>query len=171
MADPRLNSIHLEPPRRQQYRRAREVLLNARGWQTVLAEQAPGISSAERPGTIIDNDKSHPPPSSLQCWLMDKDFIYPLKVGLNTVGRSPDNDVVIQDGYVSRRHCAILVHAGRIAELHDTASKNGTYLNGNKLSGPTRLNSGDEIRMCDRNLIFVTQDGEPGPAHTITALD
>src|SRR5207248_9898580 len=32
-----------------------------------------------------------------------------LAVGRNTVGRLPDNDVVIASPYVSRRHCAILV--------------------------------------------------------------
>jgi pSer/pThr/pTyr-binding forkhead associated (FHA) protein len=169
MADPRLNSIHLEAPRRQQYRQARERLLNARGWHTVLAEQAEDLS--DRPRTVIENDKNKAP-AAVQFWLMDKDFIYPLRIGLNTVGRSPDNDVVIQDGYVSRRHCAILVHAGRGAELHDTASKNGTYLNGHKLSGPTKLRSGDEIRMCDRNLVFVTQgSGEPSPANTLPVAD
>ena len=169
MADPRLNSVHLESPRRQQYRQARERLLDARGWQTLVAEQAEDL--ADRPATLIENDKNKAP-SAVQFWLMDKDFIYPLKVGLNTVGRAPDNDVVIQDGYVSRRHCAILVHAGRGAELHDTASKNGTLVNGHKLDGPTRLRSGDEIRMCDRNLVFVTQGGgEPSPANTLPATD
>ena len=167
MADPRLNSIHLEAPRRQQYRLARERLLNARGYHTLVAEQVE--DSSERPHTIIENDRDKAP-SAVEFWLMDKDFIYPLKVGLNTIGRSPDNDVVIQDGYVSRRHCAILVHAGRGAELHDTASKNGTFLNGHKLASPTRLHSGDEIRMCDRNLVFVTQGGgEPAPANTLPA--
>ncbi len=168
MVDPRLNSIHLEAPRRQQYRQARERLLNARGYHTLVAEQAEDF--ADRPHTIIENDRNQAPPA-VEFWLMDRDFIYPLKVGLNTIGRAPDNDVVIQDGYVSRRHCAILVHAGRGAELHDTASKNGTFLNGHKLSGPTRLHSGDEIRMCDRNLVFVTQGGQQAPANTLPASD
>src|SRR5207248_11491796 len=119
MADPRLNSVHLDFPRREQYRQARELLLNARGWQTLLAEREED-SSSERPGTIVQNDKGQAPPDA-QFWLMEKDFIYPLKVGLNTVGRSPDNDVIIQDGYVSRRHCAILVHASKGAEVYDTA--------------------------------------------------
>ena len=73
------------------------------------------------------------------------------------VGRSPDNDVVLDDAYVSRRHCAVLVHAGDRCELHDVASKNGTYLNGQKICGPTRLKSGDEIRMCNKNLVFVSR--------------
>jgi len=172
MADPRLNSVHLEFPRREQFRRTREALLHARGWQTLLAEQKEEASPSDRPNTLVQNEKGQAPPA-VQFWLMDDDFIYPLKVGLNTVGRAPDNDVVIQDGYVSRRHCAIVVHATKGAELHDTASKNGTFLNGQKLAAPTHLRSGDEIRMCDRNLIFVARDdnGEPAPAHTVTVHD
>jgi pSer/pThr/pTyr-binding forkhead associated (FHA) protein len=64
---------------------------------------------------------------------------------------------------VSRRHCAILVHLTTGCELHDTASKNGTFLNGNRLAGPTRLSPGDEIRMCDRHLVFFSAD-DPAPA-------
>ena len=171
MVDPRLNSVHLDFPRRDHYRRAREGLLEARGWQTLAAEQKDGASPSDRPHTVVQNARD-PAPAALKFWLMDKDSIYPLKVGLNTVGRSPDNDVVIQDGYVSRRHCAILVHVGKGAELHDTASKNGTYLNGSRLSGPVRLHSGDEIRMCDCNLVFVCQDDDqPAPGHTATLAD
>jgi pSer/pThr/pTyr-binding forkhead associated (FHA) protein len=91
---------------------------------------------------------------------MDRDYVYPLKIGLNTIGRMPDNDIVLEDAYVSRRHCAILVHAGDFCELHDVASKNGTLLNGHKIHGPTRLKSGDEIRMCNRNLVFMSRAGE-----------
>jgi hypothetical protein len=168
MADPRLNSIHLEPPRRQEYRRAREALLNARGWQTVVAENGPEAQEAPGPNTfILDPHKA--PPAGLKFWLVDKECIYPLKVGLNTVGRAPDNDVVLADSYVSRRHCAVLVHTAQHCELHDTASKNGTFLNGQRLAGPTRLNPGDEIRLCDRQLIFMTKDGPPdSPLHSPT---
>ena len=168
MADPRLNSIHLESPRRQEYRRAREALLNARGWQTVAAEQGPAAVEAPNPNTLIQ-DLHKPPPEGLKFWLVGKEYIYPLKVGLNTVGRAPDNDVVLADSYVSRRHCAVLVHTADNCELHDTASKNGTFLNGQRLTGPTRLNPGDEIRLCDRQLIFMTKDGPPeSPLHSPT---
>jgi hypothetical protein len=156
MVDPRLNSLHLDGPRRQDYRRAREALLGARGGQTLCAEQAQGVVPSSS-HTIIQNPGKDAP-ADLDYWLMDKEFIYPLKVGVNTVGRSPDNDVIVQDSYVSRRHCAILVHAGQGCELHDTASKNGTYLNGSKLVTPTYLRSGDEIRMCDKHFILVSKD-------------
>jgi hypothetical protein len=65
--------------------------------------------------------------------------------------------------------CAILVHLRAIlvhlrdgCELHDIASKNGTYLNGVRLSRPTRLRSGDEIRVCDQRFVFLSrQDADP----------
>jgi hypothetical protein len=177
MGDPRLNSLHLDPPRRQDYRRARELLLEARGNHTLCAEQ--NVEELISSHTVIQNAGGVRSPESLDCWLMDKEFIYPLKVGVNTVGRSPDNDVVVQDGYVSRRHCAILVHLNHACELHDTASKNGTFINGVKLAQPTRLNSGDEIRMCDRHFVFVTRDGgrkppapgAPGAVQTATLAE
>lgn len=165
MADPRLNSIHLDGNRRQDFRRAREVLLAARGGQTIAAEHRAAV--LDRPDTI-DQEPGASPPTSLTYWLRDRDTVYPLKVGLNTIGRAPDNDVVIQDCYVSRRHCAVLVHATRGCEVHDIASKNGTYLNGRKIAGPSRITTGDEIRMCDRQLVFICRDenGENGPEET-----
>ncbi len=161
MGDPRLNSIHLPEPRRQDYRRAREALLEARGQQTMFAAEDPAAVRESHTVVLSPEDR----PADALYWLTDRQRLFPLKVGVNTVGRSADNDVVLSDGYVSRRHCAILVHVGSGCELHDTASKNGTYLNGALLTGPTRLQPGDEIRMCDQSLVFQARPGAPlGPA-------
>ena len=171
MSDPRLNSVHLESPRRLLFRQAREALLNARGYQTVAAEdEKEDDSSAEGPHTVVLHAQDKPP-AGVKFWLVDKEFLYPLKVGLNTIGRAPENDVVVPDAYVSRRHCAILVHSGDGCEIHDIASKNGTFLNGRKLAGPTPLTMGDEIRMCDRQLVFMshTDDAAAAPPQTDTA--
>ena len=158
MMDPRLNSIHLEAPRRQDYRRAREALLQARGCQTLYAERESDEPDDSPSNTLIQK-ADHPDTGALPCWLSDDQYIYPLKVGLNTVGRSSENDVVVPDCFISRRHCAILVHSHSGYELHDTASKNGVFLNGARLSGPTPLKSGDTIRICERQFVFVSQDG------------
>jgi hypothetical protein len=157
MADPRFNSVHLEPTRREEFRRARADLLAARGLQTVASENA--VAAVADPNTLMQQAAGLKAPPGVKYWLVDKDFIYPLKVGLNSIGRAPDNDVVLADPFVSRRHCAILVHAGGRCELHDVASKNGTWLNGRRIPGPTDLASGDEIRLCDKQLVFVTKDG------------
>jgi len=165
MVDPRLNSVHLEAPRRQCFRQAREALFQARGGQTLCAEQDVGEPADCPSNTLIQKDGLRDPSTRLQFWLADDQYIYPLKVGLNTVGRSSDNDVVVADCFISRRHCAILMHTRGGCELHDTASKNGTFLNGAKVVRPTALKSGDTIRICDRQLVFVAA-GDPcaGPA-------
>jgi hypothetical protein len=173
MPDPCLNSVHLESPRRQQFRAARQALLNACGGQTIAAQfPAPQIELlADHLGAGVHDDRAG---IVVRFWLMDRDRIYPLKIGINTVGRSPDCDVVVEDAFVSRRHCAILVHAGDGCEVHDVASKNGTFLNGAKLANPTRLRHSDEIRMCERQFVFLTKlDEDEGehPGHAVTQVD
>lgn len=139
--DPRLQSLHLESvPRREQFRKARRQLENAGGMCTMAG------------------DDLRPAEKALQAapgWLLDEGKLIPLRIGLNSIGRLPDNDIVVDDATVSRRHCAVLVHSSGSCELHELASKNGTILNGKKISGPTPLNDGDEIRLCDRTLVFV----------------
>lgn len=163
MSDPRLDSLHLEPTRRQDYRRAREALLESRGVETLYAERQRGGDS-DPSNTFISNQGGSAP-STLDFWLVDREYIYPLKVGLNTMGRSSDNDVVVKDLYVSRRHCAVLIHHDNNFVLHDTASKNGTFLNGAKIDGPTPIKAGDEIRICNRHFTFLTRTAAPnGPA-------
>src|SRR4029079_13608574 len=46
-----------------------------------------------------------------------------------TVGKAEGNGIVLSDTWVSRKHCAIEVLAGR-ARVRDLGSKNGTYVNG-----------------------------------------
>jgi hypothetical protein len=157
MADPRLNSVHLESPRRQEYRRAREVLLRSRGQHTIHVSTE---DDSQAGGHTVIHKNEVPSESELGCWLVDGEFVYPLKVGVNTLGRSSDNDVVIDDPFASRRHCAILVHVNQNSEVHDTASKNGTYINGTRLSGPTALKPGDEIRVSNHQFIYLTRDDD-----------
>ncbi|MBY0524316.1 MAG: FHA domain-containing protein [Gemmataceae bacterium] len=144
-----LNSVHLHAlPRRQDYRRAREFALRARGADTIAAERI--TPTAIR--TKLDAR------GIVRYVLVEGDAIFPLKVGLNTLGRFLDNDIVLGEGHISRRHCALVVHAGSGCELHDLASKNGTLLNGQRLTRPTWLVSGDQIRLCDRHFTFLTED-------------
>lgn len=172
MADSRLNSVHLDFPRRDNFRHAREALLGSRGTATLALDQ--GTERWAGPGghTMIEDPRERVP-TGTKFWLTDQQVIYPLKVGVNTIGRLPDNDVVVQAPYVSRRHCAILVHVGDGCELHDIASKNGTLVNGNKLTGPTPLRHGDEISMCDLRLVFQcrTPEGGDDPAHAPTRTE
>lgn len=158
MVDPRFASIHLESAhRRDDFRRARAVLRGSCGNQTLAIDgERVRVGDELGGGSHTPLQRGQAVPPGLKCWLVDRDVIHPLKVGMNSVGRMPDNDVIVPDACISRRHCAILVHTDWTCELHDIASKNGTYLNGRRIAGPTRLNAGDEIKICDRRLIFLT---------------
>src|SRR5262245_36649610 len=100
MSDPRLNSLHVDPCRRQEFLRAREVLLGARGNETLMAERN-HVSEAEPNPTLIRAQDNGGPATTFDFWLTDRDYVYPLKPGLNTLGRSSDNDVLVEDLYVS----------------------------------------------------------------------
>jgi hypothetical protein len=155
MSDPRLQSLHLEgQPRRDQFRAARQVIQQACGTNTIG-----GDLRILSPEDALHAPTAAPPrfgnsDSRFTFYLKDGSDVFPLHMGLNSVGRLPDNDVVIRDECVSRRHCAVLVHTDMRCELHDVASKNGTLLNGKKIGGPTRLQSGDQILLCNRRLTF-----------------
>jgi FHA domain len=155
MSDSRLDSGHLEFPRRQEYRRRREALLGTRGWLTLAAEQINGLVG-EPDEWPVRPDQFLPRTSYL---LVDYQgsCAYSLKTGLNTLGRLPNNDICFEETWISRRHCVILLHAWGGCELHDTASRNGTYVNGTRVERPVRLASGDWIKVCDRMLLFVSE--------------
>jgi FHA domain len=160
--DPRLQSIHLgESSRREDYRRARAALAQAVGNHTLNGDLiARPVAPSPDLLTITPEEKPVVPAGTVAvAWLLDRGRVLPLKIGLNSVGRLPDNDVVIDDPSVSRRHCAIIIHSDLSIVIHDTASKNGTAVNGIRIQQPTRLQNGDEIAFCDRRLTFSTSPG------------
>jgi FHA domain len=174
MTDPRLNSMHLDLRRREDFRKARSELLQSCGERThQVIEMGEPADPARDSQTALQNLEGRLP-AGVDFVLMDQDVVYPLQIGVNTVGRLTDNNVVVKDPYVSRRHCAVLIHAGDGGELHDVASKNGTYLNGRRIDHPAPLHTGDEIRMCDRRLIFVAKTQSPSsssPSPMPTQMD
>jgi hypothetical protein len=169
--DSHLNSIHLDLSRREEFRRARQVMLEARGTNTIQFDAKPYFRNGQRGETIADAPKpdSVAKPHCGFVLLVDKKA-QPLRVGVNTIGRLPDNDVVISDPHASRRHCSVLVHTNMRCELHDMASKNGTYLNGQRLTCSTLLRPNDEIRIGDLKFIFSNgnelTNGGDSPHHT-----
>ncbi len=66
--------------------------------------------------------------------------------GENVLGRGTDSVVWIDAQSVSRRHARLVVSAG-LATLEDLGSKNGTFVNGLRLSAPVALRDGDELRV------------------------
>src|SRR5439155_1286905 len=59
------------------------------------------------------------------------------------IGRDPQNDVVLDDRRVSRKHAEIRLRLGRYT-LYDLQSTNGTYVNGRRVAEKV-LDDGDKI--------------------------
>lgn len=169
MSDPRLQSLHLEgQPRRDLFRAARQAIQAACGNQTIAGDLRMVADDRLDAATVAVPPGGAPPSPTgrFAFYLKDGSNVFPLHFGLNSVGRLPDNDVVIRDECVSRRHCAVVVHHDMRCEIHDVASKNGTLLNGKKIPGPTKIQSGDQITLCGRRLTFHVTElaGEPSAA-------
>jgi DNA-binding winged helix-turn-helix (wHTH) protein len=79
------------------------------------------------------------------CWLVKDGRRLPLLPGENVLGREPEGGINLDSPTVSRRHARILISATRVT-LEDLASKNGTFLKGQRVSSAVMLTNGDEIR-------------------------
>jgi pSer/pThr/pTyr-binding forkhead associated (FHA) protein len=81
------------------------------------------------------------------------------------VGRAASSDVPIEwDDRVSRTH-AKLERVGREWSIEDDGlSRNGTYVNEERVRGPRRLRDGDMVRAGHTTLVF-RAPGTPGSSH------
>ncbi len=70
--------------------------------------------------------------------------IYELTKGVVTLGRDITNDIVINDPEVSRHHCR-LTQGGGGYTVEDLGSTNGTFVNGQRLTGARPLQPGDMV--------------------------
>lgn len=80
------------------------------------------------------------------CWLAWGNRRATLALGKNIVGRDPEADVCIDAVGVSRRH-ALIVVAAEEATIADLSSKNGTFVNGVRVTDPVALQESTEIRL------------------------
>ncbi|MEZ5293283.1 MAG: FHA domain-containing protein [Vicinamibacterales bacterium] len=64
--------------------------------------------------------------------------------GANVVGRDLEAEVFISDPSISRRHARIVVENGAF-RIEDLGSKNGTSVNGDRLTAPAPLADGDLV--------------------------
>jgi serine phosphatase RsbU (regulator of sigma subunit) len=74
-----------------------------------------------------------------------------------TIGRSSRNDICLGDPFASRLH-AELRREGDHVLLVDTGSANGTYLNGQRVSGAIRLEIGDLVRIGETEIEYASGD-------------
>ena len=88
--------------------------------------------------------------------------------GPNVIGRAPDATITYDVAGVSRHHARIVVSRDGVT-LEDLGSKNGTYLQGKRITSAP-LSDGDEIQIGKVRLIFRFQP--PSDAtETVASVD
>ncbi len=83
-----------------------------------------------------------------------------------TIGADASNDLVLDDRAVSGVH-AVLDRLGNAWSLRDLGSRNGTFINGERLTGERILDVGDELRF---GAIRFVVGGASGPRRLTETL-
>ncbi|HZN82685.1 MAG TPA: FHA domain-containing protein [Mycobacterium sp.] len=107
--------------------------------------------------------------SHLEVWKPSGRELVPLSGERVTIGKASTNVVSLEhDPTVSRLH-AILENHGSAWSIRDVGSRNGTYVNGEKIAAERVLHSGDEVRVGKSRLVYLEarQAGEPAYEETI----
>ena len=93
---------------------------------------------------------------------------YPLKHGINTLGRNDEVDIYIEDDSASRYHAQITYNAeDNYLEIKDLKSTNGTFVNGKQVDTPLTLLHKDQVRI-GRHLLTVISNQERNATQTLT---
>ena len=80
--------------------------------------------------------------------------VIPLDQQVCVLGASPSADVYVDNSYVSRIHAQIVKEGGSF-RIRDQKSKNGTFVNGNRIDGDGHvLRSGDRIELAEGQVIL-----------------
>lgn len=85
--------------------------------------------------------------------------IFRLQSDSVAIGRRLDNDLVIEDPRVSRRHALIQASGGQFL-IQDLRSTAGTLVNGRRIRS-VALRPGDVIRLAETELVYGESPGEP----------
>src|SRR4030042_2245052 len=83
----------------------------------------------------------------------------PLGRRINVIGRAESLPLQILDDMVSRKHLQIRYNEQTNEHsAEDMKSKHGVIINGRKMTDPTVLREGDQIRIGQTNLMFTDKD-------------
>lgn len=159
-----------------------EELVPVEGEETMAEEPGPGEEAAAgqtfdeaAPGSTIVEERSDaaeemaPPPA----WLVFKSGAnagqtIPIAGAVTTIGRAPENDVVIEDTSVSRKHAEISFVGGEF-KLLDSGSSGGTMVEGRSAATTLPLSSGSAVNIGETELVFMQGASPVGAAAPDTA--
>jgi hypothetical protein len=135
------------------------ALVDASGEE--VAPDAKALGAVEAGHTmVLDREKLRERPRAPKASLAIREGEDRREIGLGpeplAIGRDPQNDVVLDDRRVSRRHAEIRLRLGRYT-LYDLQSTNGTYVNGRRVAEMV-LSDGDRLSIGGVELLFRAAD-------------
>ena len=84
------------------------------------------------------------------------------------VGRQSDSSLCLPKGCISKNHAEIRFgSSSNLLILNDLGSTNGTYVNGQQISGPTEVFPGDIIQFATIVFRVGTDDSQSSGSHTV----
>jgi hypothetical protein len=107
----------------------------------------PPLTEPEPPAAEV------PPPQLVATLTGDDGTMHPLLEETSTIGRTASNAIALGDASVSAKHARVI----RTAEgfkIEDAGSRNGTFVNSEKISEPRLLADGDLVRLGKIILTF-----------------
>ena len=140
-----------------------------------MSEGQPASVQRSQNGTVVD-PMSQAQPRAFNTGKPIIGFLYsvsrtaagefwPLQMGQNTIGQSPNCDIVLPEGTVSSEHAILVVRKMKnpekvIASINDARSTNGTMLNGVSLGfSAEECKNGDIITIGDNyQLLLILLD-------------
>jgi DNA-binding winged helix-turn-helix (wHTH) protein len=76
-----------------------------------------------------------------------------LFAGRNVIGRDADAAVRVDDRTISRHHAVIAIHGCRVT-IEDLQSKNGTFIDGHRITAPADLRDGAVVEVGSVRMTF-----------------
>ncbi len=131
------------------------------------AFQAPPGGSGMAQRTMVMNQ---PPPAL--AWLIvmaghRTGHVFPINAEGSWIGRDAENDIVLDDSAMSRRHAKVWKENNSQSEerfyVQDLASANGTYVNDQNIVRAV-LKDGDRVRVGETVFVFKTVEPAAKPA-------
>lgn len=89
---------------------------------------------------------------------------YPLGQGPFVIGRSEDCGLCLDDPMASRRHAQIIVNGDDVL-VEDLQSRNGVYVNTERLTEPKSISHGDSVRIGGQEMVLIRRS--TGRAETL----
>ena len=89
-----------------------------------------------------------------------------------SIGRGDDNDLRPHSDAISRHHCEVVIDGGA-ATIRDLGSRNGTFVNGQRIADQQRLKAGDKLTVgqLQFEVHLVPQLGGPKRPKVLDAQD